>query len=99
MPYAESSGAPNVRSRARCVAVFSGALQLRTKRRGGACGPGYSHSARSSRISWTVGTAVNQVAPAARMSSQNVRAENRPRAGSSTQPPPARDASSAANSP
>lgn len=45
------------------------------------------------------GTAVNQVAVTARMSSQNVLAENRPRSGSSTQPPLARDASSAANSP
>ena len=32
-----------------------------------------------------MGTAVNHVAPAARMSSQKVCAENRPRAGSSTQ--------------
>lgn len=46
-----------------------------------------------------VGTAVNQVAAAARMSSQNVPAENRPRSGSSTQPPLAREARSAANSP
>ena len=46
-----------------------------------------------------VGTAVNQVAAAARMSSQNVCAENRPRAGSSTHPPLARDASSTASNP
>lgn len=45
------------------------------------------------------GTAVNQVAPTARMSSQNVSAEKRPPAGSSTQPPPASVASSAATSP
>ena len=46
-----------------------------------------------------VGTAVNHVAVAARMSSQNERAENRPRSGSTTHPPLARDANSAAISP
>ena len=46
-----------------------------------------------------VGTAVNHVAATARMSSQNVRAENRPRSGSSTHPPLAREASSAASNP
>ena len=46
-----------------------------------------------------VGTAVNQVAAAARMSSQNVCAENRPRAGSNTHPPLAKDAISTASSP
>lgn len=88
-----------MRSSARCVAVLRGALQLRTNFSSGACGPGYSRSDRSRRISWIAGTAVNHVAPTARMSSQNVPAENRPRSGSSTQPLLARDASSAANSP
>ena len=46
-----------------------------------------------------VGTAVNQVAAAARMSSQNVCAENLPRSGSSTHPPLAREDSSTASSP
>jgi hypothetical protein len=46
-----------------------------------------------------VGTAVNQVPAAARMSFQNVRAENRPRSGSSTHPPLAREASSTASNP
>lgn len=88
-----------MRSNARCVAVLSGALQLRTNFSGGACAPGYSCSDRSSRISCMAGTAVNHVAATARMSSQNVVAENRPRSGSSTQPPLASEASSAANSP
>ena len=46
-----------------------------------------------------VGTAVNQVAATARMSSQNVGAENRPCSGSNTHPPLAREARSAANNP
>ena len=46
-----------------------------------------------------VGTAANDEASAARMSSQNVRAENLPRSGSSTHPPLARVDSSTASKP
>jgi len=46
-----------------------------------------------------VGTAVTQVPAAVRISSQNVPAENRPRSGSSTHPPLAREASSTASNP
>ena len=45
-----------------------------------------------------VGTAVNHVAAMVRVSSQNVCAENRPRSGSSTHPPLAREETSTASS-
>jgi hypothetical protein len=99
IPYADNTGAPKVRSTAWAVITLSGALQLRTNLNGTTCGPGYSRAERCSRISWMVGTAVNHVAATARMSPQNVRAENRPRSGSSTHPPLAREASSTASNP
>src|SRR3981189_1528775 len=72
IPYADNTGAPKVRSTAWAVITLSGALQLRTNLNGTTCGPGYSRAERCSRISWMVGTAVNQVAAAVRISSQNV---------------------------
>src|ERR1700752_4983195 len=99
MPRAHTTGAANVSCNAWAVSGVSGALQLRMKGTADPLVSGLQVLWRSIRIWWIVGTAVYQVAETASTSSQNVCAENRPRAGSSTAPPDARVDSNPAISP